>query len=509
MLFAATALLTSAPTRSPTIPGPTSVSSKSVSEVGTVSPDAVPTLTRGTSIRAAAGAPPTIPAGRLQFYGRTVDGRPLNWTNWRQLQTNDAGDPGVNDMLVDPTELTVVRPWPLYNSRGIVTLDRPSRPVSLALAWPFTQGYAALIVDLPGPGTYDFHALAAAQVIKDVKHRLQLLSPLPPDSIFETALHDADSSLARSRRTSGASGEFLAASSFQQAALASARLATHLAPRVVQANEAVCGYTVTEPSTSTEVRLVSRLLSGSSCRGAVRLVFDHGVKASAYQTSVDAAHSAGLLVVGQLADSSDLARYSLSGWRTRVDSYLLALPDVDRWEVGNEINGDWLGFGVVDKLRYALDAVKSRTRAGTLITLYWDLGESQPSSSLFTWLHEHWPPELTNQVDEVGLSVYPQEHPLGIGMDRVIRRLHALFPDQRVSISELGYGGEDLEEIWWFGRPGRPDDSSRAAVANFYGHAIRGYPYSAGGSYWWYISEDVQPDNELWGSLKKLAHSLR
>jgi hypothetical protein len=49
-------------------------------------------------------------------------------------------------------------------------------------------------------------------------------------------------------------------------------------------------------------------------------------------------------LMGELLDSSDETSISAAAYNTRVKSYLAALGgQVDLWEIGNEVNGDWTG----------------------------------------------------------------------------------------------------------------------------------------------------------------------
>ena len=73
-----------------------------------------------------------------------------------------------------------------------------------------------------------------------------------------------------------------------------------------------------------------------------------------------------------------------SAWDTRVATLIKALPNVDAWEVGNEIGGDWLGAGPVAKAQRAAKAVRERTSATTVLTLYYQLGQADPTYSLFS-----------------------------------------------------------------------------------------------------------------------------
>lgn len=49
-------------------------------------------------------------------------------------------------------------------------------------------------------------------------------------------------------------------------------------------------------------------------------------------------------VMGELLDSQYLTTVSVQGYLDRTREYLAALVDVvDVWEIGNELNGEWLG----------------------------------------------------------------------------------------------------------------------------------------------------------------------
>lgn len=82
------------------------------------------------------------------------------------------------------------------------------------------------------------------------------------------------------------------------------------------------------------------------------------------------------------------------------NQYINALSDVvDIWEVGNEINGEWLGSNadVVAKMTGAYDLVKAQNKTAAL-TLYYNKDcWSRKSNEMFTWAnnnvsppHETW-----------------------------------------------------------------------------------------------------------------------
>ena len=93
----------------------------------------------------------------------------------------------------------------------------------------------------------------------------------------------------------------------------------------------------------------------------------------------------------------------------------------------------------------------------------------------------------------LGLSVYPQLHPLGTGADRVLTALAEAFPDQRLALTELSYGGDDLDPgPWWFGSQ-QDTAAARTAVARHLTSAALGRERSWGAPFWWYYLQDEAP----------------
>ena len=209
-----------------------------------------------------------------------------------------------------------------------------------------------------------------------------------------------------------------------------------------------------------------------------------------WRTAVDSLHAQGGLALAQICDSLDMAALDDTAWDTRVDALIRALPDVDTWEIGNEIGGDWLGAGAVAKAQRAAKAVRERTSATTVLTLYYQLGQADPAFSLFSYVTKEVTQPIRDLVDVVGLSVYPQLHPLGTAADRVLSTLDAAFPASRIAVTELGYGGQDLNSgPWWFGSASDPV-VARTAVAEHVTGAELGRADAWGAPFWWYYLED-------------------
>ena len=209
-----------------------------------------------------------------------------------------------------------------------------------------------------------------------------------------------------------------------------------------------------------------------------------------WRSTVEALHAQGGQALAQICDSHDMVSLTDSAWDTRVDTLIKALPNVDAWEVGNEIGGDWLGAGPVAKAQRAAKAVRERTSATTVLTLYYQLGQADPAYSLFSYAAKEIPASIRELVDVVGLSVYPQLHPLGTAADRILSTLEAAFASSRLAVTELGYGGEDLNTgPWWFGSASDPA-VARTAVAEHVTGAALGRSDAWGAPFWWYYLED-------------------
>jgi hypothetical protein len=479
----------------------------------------------GDAHRPAATSSASLRAGLVRFRVYDTAGRRLGWPAFRSLQENGKGEDGDNDMILDPATLRVRSGWPLYEDAGDPVLDRPSGAAALSMAWPTTDGYSALILDLPRPGTYVFNLLAAQQAVAQLRTALSDRPDYRPSPAFRVSWRTArsDLALAGAARTDADRGRF-GARAYEAAVHAQLLLlrefgmhqlaqpeppAPTLGPSIRPAgNRPRIGFTfdAIRPGAG-DLERVSALVHDRRGAAAVRLVFDLSQGPSYYAATVRAAHRAGILVVGQILDSSDMARVSQQQWRLHVTRFVSGLPDVDTWEVGNEVNGNWLGSGVATKIGYAAAYVKAHTRASTLLTLYWQLGEDDPQHSVFSWASS-LPRSTVRNLDQIGLSVYPEDHPLGAAFDRVFRTMHEAFPRQRLLITELGYWSADLGHTWWWGSRHDPIGKGRRAVADLYTRAVFGYPYSAGGTYWWYFLEEVRRSDSVFRTFAHIGDAV-
>ncbi|AYD90815.1 Tat pathway signal sequence [Actinomyces sp. 2119] len=445
--------------------------------------------------RATAAGPGPTAGGRVVLHVTDGTGAALDLKGVRAVQSNGVGEDGYDDVLLDASTLTVVTPWPLQEAAGTgVCLDLPAGgPYVLSLSWPTSHGYSALMADLPGPGEYDLLELAASSLHGRQEAGVAALGVeasaglLASRARAQEALEACGSAVSWTQRGTWSRMALEAASSAQFL------LDQELAARGPQ--DAVVGVTLTRPPSQVEL---ASLVGPQGPTGGVRrlaarmVVLDPSdpVETAGWKEVVAELHRHGALAVGQVCDSQLMGSVDGDAWKERVDALLDALPGTDVWEVGNELGGDWLGDSAVSRTTYAARQVRDRTGAQTLLTLYYQLGQGSPEGSVFTFLADQVGEDLRDLVDVVGLSVYPQLHPLGTAADRVLATLEQAWPAAQVALTELGYGGADLDDgPWWFGSSSNLA-AAREAVITHATSAAMGRETAWGAPFWWYYLED-------------------
>lgn len=115
------------------------------------------------------------------------------------------------------------------------------------------------------------------------------------------------------------------------------------------------------------------------------VVFDNGQPPSAYTQAVAQVHGVAY-ILGEILDSQYVPTVSPAAYAQRTSAYLAAFPNVDLWEVGNEINGNWLGptLDVVSKMTSAFDLVKAA--AGRTELTLCGCTDSGQANDMVTWV---------------------------------------------------------------------------------------------------------------------------
>lgn len=263
-------------------------------------------------------------------------------------------------------------------------------------------------------------------------------------------------------------------------------------------SEPVFGVTIDDISNASAIK---DSLSSLARRPFARIVFDEYVPPSFYKSTVANLHTvAGIM--GEILDSYYVQEYSQEEYQQRTRDYVSAMADeVDIWEVGNEINGEWLGSDAMDRAAAAYDIVKAANEPAAMTLYYngtYDNGEptanncwEDPNHQMQVWARNSVPERLKQGLDWVLVSFYEQDcENIAPDWDQVFQDLHAIFPH-----SKLG-----------FGEVGSSDGSQRETILRRYYGKDRIRPEFIGGFFWWYFKQDMVPKTkELWDVLNEYA----
>lgn len=225
-------------------------------------------------------------------------------------------------------------------------------------------------------------------------------------------------------------------------------------------------------------------------RATTRIVFDEGQPATAYATAVPAIVAVSD-VMGELLDSLYVPAISVPGYLARTSEYLNAFgSQVAIWEVGNEINGEWVDDSsggvndVVAKMSGAFDLVRA-AGGRTALTLY-GCDDADPAQHMLTWAAAHVPERMRVGLDYVLVSFY--EGDCGVAppdWHATFHALRVLFPNSAVGFGEAGAVNANGDRI--------ADPAIAGAYLERYYTLPITEPGYIGGHFWWYYVEDMVP----------------
>jgi hypothetical protein len=238
----------------------------------------------------------------------------------------------------------------------------------------------------------------------------------------------------------------------------------------------------------------------------VRIVYDDPDPAASYEDATVALSDVAY-VMGEVMDSYYLQRRDCRsmGFEQRLDDYLdnaVLLEHVDIWEIGNEVNGEWLCRGNTDDVywtvRKAYDKVKSKGKA-TALTLFWYSAEcASAAHEMLNWVDRHVEPDIRQGLDYVLVSNYETACPPPADHDwsHVFRALGDRFPNAYLGFGEVGTEDEHAA-----------DGTKETILYRYYGMAPM-HPRFVGGYFWWYFRQDMVPwTAPLWTALNQYAAS--
>gem|GEM_PF-2034617 len=433
----------------------------------------------------------------------------------------DAGGQGWrNDATYRLSDATIADHIVLYDNGGKPAFDLSEPGLGLTLAWrTASTGYSTLFIDNGGAGfsgdsTVNFTYRAALDYRAKLDDAMSRRPDYVPSVEFSTSNQQAVDLLTAAQEA----GDEPSRGALGQQALDALAYAfeTLLRDYGLQRARSLTqsywwGVTVDRINKQQQViDSVSDLVENVPARAYVRIVFDEGVAAPVYDTIVATAEADGIVVVGQILDSSAMKTLDMAGWQARVAEYVDHFPQITVWEIGNEVNGEWLGTGVKEKIEFAAAYVKNADPTDlTMLTFYWQMGTAgSGASSLFQWIHDNVSTALSDYVDVVALSTWIGDAPLGMSHDEVFERLHALFPNQQIAMGEAGYWSPGTTKAWWWRSQQNPTTDVRKALAEHMYLANMAFDYSLGGGFWWNYYQEMFGFTDLWQTVNDVYRSI-
>jgi hypothetical protein len=178
-------------------------------------------------------------------------------------------------------------------------------------------------------------------------------------------------------------------------------------------------------------------------------------------------------LLGEVLDSSYQGCFTVATAQSRWNDYVSTLgSSVDLWEVGNEINGNWLdsqdaGKGgiscpwtvpsttdadVVTDMVNAYNIVKAAGKLAELTLYYPGAGTNCDSPAAFdpiTWSEANVPLNMRNGMDYVLVSYYHQDckagtDPSASAWGSFFSQVQNLFPNAKIGFGEWGYSTKKL-----------------------------------------------------------------
>ena len=252
------------------------------------------------------------------------------------------------------------------------------------------------------------------------------------------------------------------------------------------------GVTTDDPNTGTAAQVEA--LAALPRRVALRVVLDQGTPPADYVDSVR--KLAGVADVMALPlDSSDMGKLDAGQAGDRARRYMAALGDsAPLWEVGNEVNGNWVGKDAVAKIEAMYDAAKAYGKR-TALTFHYE-NPATPGHDMLPWIDAHIPADhrLRSGLDYVLVSYYEDQnggHRLTQAeIDALFAGLARRFPNAKVGFGEFGWGGRIPAEA-----------AVRAELIERFHGATSSEPAFVGGGFYWHfrqtMSPRTRPDHEL------------
>lgn len=227
-----------------------------------------------------------------------------------------------------------------------------------------------------------------------------------------------------------------------------------------------------------------------------------------YDPIIDALKERNIKIMGTVLDTAqwptDLTP-DLYVQRTRNLVYHYS-GKIRSWEVGSEINGDWLGgtktpLGLDKAFKIAVAGAKTVKSVDasleTVASLYWwDATAPDERHSLFGWLRRYAPQGFGADLDVVALSFQPEDNPVGIAFGGIFEKVHDALPSQQLMLGSYGFvEKKDLAGYWWLD-PNDIDGARKDLLVYYTPASCAGLKSACGGFFWQTLDQMLPPSRK-------------
>ncbi|WP_067143229.1 hypothetical protein [Oceanivirga salmonicida] len=229
----------------------------------------------------------------------------------------------------------------------------------------------------------------------------------------------------------------------------------------------------------------------------VRIVMSYDIEPEEYLEVFKKIHSVAY-VMAEPVDSYVMNKYTnVKDYIKRYEkSYEILSPYVDIWEIGNEINGDWLGDNqklIVNKMIAAYNFIREKG-AVTALTSYYIVPDKNENKML-DWLEKHVPKNMKDGLDYLFVSYYEDDNNgYNPNWEKIFLEVSERFPKQKIGIGECGISNNNssLEE-------------KLKIINKYYGMPVYTKNF-VGGYFWWYWVDDSIPheNNRIYNEINNL-----
>lgn len=176
--------------------------------------------------------------------------------------------------------------------------------------------------------------------------------------------------------------------------------------------------------------------------------------------------------------------------------------NVDFWEIGNEVNGEWLLNGnaaEVQRTVYDVAVYAKSINKRTALTLFYNVLNCTTDTShvMMQWVNTFLAryPQVVNKLDYVLISYYydPCEGSNSPNWQSIFNTLHTKFPNSMLGMGECGWTADNNGQ------------NKITTINNFYSmNFAPALPYVIGNFYWTYQEDCVSnyATNQYWVAIK-------